>query len=179
MSKLLTLLSLLVCVNSVFGQSSLKLYEQIAFDYFLDSLMEKDYFDIQSIYYNSKINDKPSMLKSPIGFKDYLKLKNTDTSDYPQIRVLQEESLKVDLSKFALNPGNREKWRICTGKLVTNKKEFKTSVAIELFRRFNYRLNSTIVELVVRSSMSKTFYFFEFSGDDLLIDRWYKAEYTF
>jgi hypothetical protein len=155
-------------------QDCSKLYEQTAFDFFMDSILTSEYPVVNEVYYDKHIANGLSLLRHPIAFEEYTK--SIDSFQAIEIKKKVSAAQAVDLSMCRLQPkeGYMGKLKeIVPG--VWKRKEWKKIMAVYVKKRVVSHPGLTIVELVARHDYHRYHYFFEINEEKNNVIRWYKT----
>lgn len=174
------LIAILISLMSmcVAAQDSLFLYEQHAADYFIDSLLSKEFSKSKTVFFSSRVDNKHTVLDSPVGFSNYKSTRNPDTSKYYLVRRDLEEIEKMDMDDIRLRVKQINGFAIYLYDKVENVNK-EGELFIEIRKRYTYRTDLFVVQLLVYSKDFKTNYFFEFNRNSKKVNQWYKTEWMF
>lgn len=159
--------------KACFGQNSKVTCEQRAFDFFVDSLLQKENLKGKKSYYETSVKNNLSILKSPIGFNDYKK--SIDSAEYHLVEKLQDSLRKVDVSNTFLN--SKESSLIQRKTQSFKKLKLKKALLIRVNKTYIFRKNGFIVEIELINYDYRKHFFFELDIESLVVNRWYSMVY--
>jgi len=172
--RYLLFLFLLLVYTCSFGQICSNLYEQTAVDFFLDSIMSKDYLKVKVAYLERSIDTSLSLLWRPIGFDDYgLELDSTQTLE---LRKRIAAARMLDLSGCILDFNKGYTFRIRDIPRKWKKMNLKRNVAIHLSKGVSLHKGFIIVELTASHNYRMRHYFFEIDEARNVVVRWYSVD---
>ncbi|SDG28192.1 hypothetical protein [Chitinophaga filiformis] len=155
-------------------QDCSKLYEQTAFDFFLDSIFANEFPTVNRIYYDKQIGSELSFLRRPVAFEEYSK--RIDSVQMVERRKRIEAARAFDLNAYSLHPKDEYSYKLKEiVPEVWRRKKWKTIVAVYVNKRLALHPGLTIVELVARHNYYRFHYFFEISEERNNVIRWYKT----
>lgn len=160
------------------AQDSLFLYEQQAADYFFDSLITKEFSTSKTVFFSGRMDNKHTVLDSPVGFSKYKSTRNPDTSKYYVVRRDQAEIEKMDMGDVRLRVKKISGVAIYLYDQAENVNK-ERELFIEIRKRYTYRPDLFVVQLSVYSKDLKTNYFFEFNRNSKKINQWYKTMWMY
>lgn len=174
------LIALLISLMSVCAtaQDSLFLYEQQAADYFFDSLLTKEFSKNKTVFFSGRIDNKHAILDSPVGFSNYKSTRNPDTSRYYIVKSDQIEIEGMNLNEIRLRVKKMSGFEIYLYDKAENVNK-ERELFIEIRKRYTYRPDLFVVQLIVYSKEFKTNYFFEFNRNSKKVNQWYKTQWKF
>lgn len=171
MKILLLIISFLIIQDNLLSQNNNVTYEQLALNYFFDSVLSKDCEKHKRIYYYPSVNNRHSELISTSGFEDYLV---SDSSGLESVRIEQRE---IDNLVFNSKSLVAKKKYQC-GKVRKIKRNYsynnKPTLFVQVFKHSCYRQGKYIVEITASDKDLKTYYFFEIGKFDYSVKRWSK-----
>lgn len=177
MIKFFFLATLILNLHSyAYSQQTILSTEQIAFNYFIDSICTLKYPNIKLAYFKTKVNPKMSLLRQPLGFKDYYNIGNVEDSllkiELKKLNQLDYNSININYS-----PSHNKLLQV----LPFNKKKvlWKGSVRVEVFKKSIAKLGFSIVEVVVMNTETRTHFFVEINQETKQATRYYYIEYIY
>jgi|JI10StandDraft_1071094.scaffolds.fasta_scaffold835156_1 hypothetical protein len=177
MKKVLIFALSLFSIRAV-AQDSLFLYEQYATDYFIDSLLATEFPKIKNVNFINRIDSQHTVLDYPVKFKNYISTHTPDTTMYYIVRKDQRKIEELDLDNRTLIVKQMKGYDF---KLFDSKEQVdrKSGLLIKLRKRYTYKPDLFVVQLIVYAKEFKYYYFFEFNRNSKNVNQWYKTEWMF
>ena len=162
----------------VFSQKKRILYEQIALDYFVDSIWIKNKAgNIKRTYIVSLINPESTYLRAPFKFSNGEKLRDSITIETQRQRFKSAKDL--DLSRDTLIVSLETTGFTYISPIKNKKVDLKKSKVIEVYKRLPFRNSYCAVEITVSTHMRCDFYYFEIGESEMHVTRWYNTFLVF
>jgi len=179
MRRIVVIIPVLLFFNGfVFSQRRQILYEQIALNYFVDSIWSKNIGqNSDHVYIIPQVNSVSTYLRAPFKFSSGKRIKDSTEIDVQKQRLkyvndldLTMDSLIVDHDKVLFKYISPVK---------SKKVNLKKSKVIEVYKRLPFRPKYCAVEISVSTNMKCDFYYFEIDESEMHVTRWYSAFLVF
>ena len=153
-------------------------YEQIALNYFVDSIWTKNVVaNSDRVYVIPQVNSQSTYLRAPFKLSSGKELIDSTETEAQEKRFRNVKDL--DLTKDSLIVYQDKVPFTYLSPVKSKKINLKKSKVIEVYRRLPFRPKYYAVQISVSTNMRCDFYYFEIDEAQMQVTRWYSTFLVF